>query len=84
MNTPQVQVPMVVSQQIPFSQPSLPTGNMGLPSILNLKSENCTGIFDLVKKYWWVLLLLVLAFLYYRRTKSKKDEEEVQQPSSSA
>lgn len=78
MNTPQVQVPVTQPQ------PVLPVGTLPFPSILNIKSENCTSIVDLLKQYWWVLLLLVVAFLYYRNSKSSKhseDEDSVPQSS---
>ena len=82
MNTPQVQVPFNVQNTLPvnqtvlpFNQPNLPASTLPFPSILSIKNETCTSMFDLVKQYWWVLLLLVVAFLYYRNQQSKKEDE---------
>jgi hypothetical protein len=95
MNTPQVQVPFNVQTTLPVNQPMLqstqpmlqatqpmlPAGTIPFPSILSIKNETCTSMFDLVKQYWWVLLLLVVAFLYYRQQKSKKEEDNEPQSS---
>ncbi len=75
MNTPQVQLPMAVPQQ-----PSLPAGTMPFPTILNIKNETCSGMFDLLKQYWWVLVLLLVVYLYYRHLKSKKDKTPEEEP----
>lgn len=88
MNTPQVQVPFNVQTTLPVNQPMLqstqpmlPAGTIPFPSILSIKNETCTSMFDLVKQYWWVLLLLIVAFLYYRQQKMKKEEEDEPQSS---
>ncbi len=68
-------------QQSPFP-PVVQTLQPGYPTIVNVKNDTCTNMFDLMKQYWWVLLLLVIAILYYYYVKNQKEEEMQQsQPS---
>ena len=53
------------------------------PSVLTIKNETCTGLFDVVKEYWWVVLLVVMAVVYYKYMQLKKNEKPENQSSQS-
>ena len=41
-----------------------------------IKTETCSGMYDLFMQYWWVFLIIIVAFLYYKHMKDNKKEKK--------